>query len=699
MENITPVRRQQNDFLTIPDLWRICVAHWYWFAVSLTVCIAIACYYLAVTPKLYTREAAVMVKQELMGKNAGKNLGGDEFNDIGMVQQTTSVTNIQRRLTSLDVLTEVVRRLGLADNEQEVMRVAQSIKGRVTADLKDDKSTIIYLKYYAPSVTNADNVLNKIVEVFNDKWREGKNEMTANTSRFIQERLSLLENDLGIVDDSISSFKARNKITDLNRVSDIYLQKQSTSEAHILTLTNQRSIALYILSILEDKSTQHQMLPTNSGINNPVAETQINQYNSMLLQLKNNMYNTSDQNPLILKQESELKEVRKNIAATISNHIKSIDIQLSTYQAASGEADNKITQNPNQAKYLLSVEREQKVKESLYLYLLQKKEENEINKTYTSNITQFIDMPHGSAIPTSPKSRNVLLAAILLGVIFPVSILFVRESMNSTIRSKHDIERKTSLLLLGEIPMYREKKGWLSRLMPVGRKRLKNIIVVASDKSDMVNDAFRILRSKLEFMTSRHSSKNIYTITSDYAGSGKTFISTNLSLVMAIKGHNVLLIDGDLRHASASHHFNCTESGLADYLNEEVTDIDSLLVKHPDYPSLSILPVGTIPPNPTELLSGERFAQMLNEMRARFDFIIIDCPPNENMADASIIESHADRTLFVVRAGVYERKHIYDLEADVLNGKHKNLTIILNGTEMLNSGNVRYNYGYYGSNR
>lgn len=694
MENLTPMRKQQTDIITIADLWHICMAHWYWFVISLIICIGMACYYLAVTPNLYTREAAIMVKQEMMGKNAGKNLGGDEFNDIGMVQQTTNVINVQRQLVSLDVLTEVVQRLNLADNDLETMRVAQSIQGRLTAEMVDDKSTIINLKYIAPSPTNAENVLNAVVQVFNDKWKEGKNEMTTNTSQFIEERLALLENDLGNVDDSISSFKARNKITDLNRVSDIYLQQQSTSEAQILTLTNQRSIASYILSILEDKSTQHQMLPTNSGINNPVAESQINQYNSMLLQLKNNMHNTSDQNPLILKQESDLTDVRKNITATINNHIKSIDIQLHSYQTASGEANSKITQNPNQAKYLLSVEREQKVKESLYLYLLQKKEENEINKTYTSNITQFIDMPHGSDLPTSPNNRNVLLAAILLGIIFPVIILFVRESMDNTVRNKHDIERKTTLALLGEIPLYQSRRSWWTRLLGRKHQKLKNQLVVTVDKSDMINEAFRMVRSKIEFMTSRQNNKNVYIVTSDIAGAGKTFISTNLAMVMAIKGHKVLLIDGDLRRASASHIFGCTSEGLADYLSEQVTDIETLLVPHTEYPTLKILPVGTIPPNPTELLSNERFPQLLDQLRDEFDYIIIDCPPSETLADAGIIETYSDRTLFVIRAGMFKRTSIYNLEEDAVNAKHNNLTLILNGSETASHYGKYYGYGY-----
>lgn len=697
MESVKNTRRQTEDFLTIQDLWYLCLGHLHWFLMSFVVCIGLACYYLIVTPNVYTREAAILVKQEVQGKNAGKSANGEEFNDLGMVQQITSVNNVQRQLSSLEVLTEVVRRMGLAENKRDVMREAQYIQHNLKTEIDGDKSTIINLKFTALSPEYAETVLSTIVDVYNEQWIRNKNEMTANTSRFIEERLSLLEYDLGNVDDSISNFKARNKITDLDRVSDIYLQQQSASDAQILSLTNQRAMASYILGILKDKDSQHQLLPTNSGINNSVAESQITQYNNMLLILKNNMYSTSGQNPLIIKQESDLTDIRNNIVATINNQIKSIDIQLKTYQTASGEASSKITQNPNQAKYLLSIERDQKVKESLYLYLLQKKEENEISMTYTSCNTQMIDMPHGSEEPTSPSKRNVLLGAILLSLLVPIAVLFARESMNNSVRDKYDIERKTNLSLIGEIPEYVPDNVKTNKLFrKFRREKNDNVtsVVVAPDRRDIVNEAFRIIRSNLEFMTSHHGSKNVYVVTSDYEGSGKTFVSTNLSTALAIKGHKVLLIDGDLRHASASHRMECQKKGLADYLSEKYSSVDEVIMQHKDYPTLSILPVGNIPPNPTELLSSTRFGEMLDELRPQYDFIIIDCPPAETLADVSIIERHADRTLFIVRAGMFDRKRIYDLEEDAQNGKYKNLSLILNVSNVGSRYSYRGRYGY-----
>lgn len=719
MENRQPVHKPTEDFITITDLWHLCLAHWNWFVVSLFICIGGASYYLAVTPNQYTREAAILVKQDKQN-NTTKNSDNEVLNDVSVVQQQTNVPNVQRQLVSLEVLSEVARRLKMANTDASCLKQAQGLSKRLKVKVEDDKASIINLSIIDTSPVMAEKILSTTVQVFNEKWLADKNRISATTSAFIQDRLHLLERELGGVDDSISSFKARNKITDIDRISDIYLQQQSNSDAQILTLSNQKSMAVYIIGLLRDRDSQHQLLPTNSGINNSVAEAQITQYNNLLLQLKSSMYNTSSQNPLIIKQEAELSDIRKNIVATINNHIKALDIQLQSYMNVSGEANSKITKNPQHAKHLLSVEREQKVKESLYLYLLQKKEENEISTTYTSYITEMIDPPHGSEDPTAPNSRNVLFAAILMALLIPTVILFIRENMDNTVRDKFDIERKSNLTLIGEVPLYRYdrikkkavaapkfKVATLSDIFSLHKKEEKNNpLVVQPDKQDIVNEAFRVIRTNLEFMTSKQGEKNVYIVTSSYEGSGKTFVSMNLALALAIKGKRVLLVDGDLRHASASHHLHCPKIGFADYLAGKEDDFDRLIVSASDtlesflheradeVSSLHILPVGTVPPNPTELLASERLEQLISVMRPQYDFIIIDCPPAESLADTGIIERHADRTLFVLRAGLFERKRIEDLEADAQNGKFKHMSVILNGAKFGGRYGNRYGYRY-----
>lgn len=695
MDNIETAHKTSNDdFVTIPDLWHICVAHWNWFAASLIISLGIACYYLKVSPNIYTRSVSVLVKQETQGKTTNnKNNGDNDFNDIGLVTQNTNVANVERQFTSLQVLVEVAKRTMHPRNDREALHMAESIKSKLKTNIENDKSTIISIEYSAPSTDEADRVLSSIVTVYNEQWMEDNNMIAINSSHFIEDRLQLLRKDLGNIDDSISKFKKQHNITDLEHVSDIYLQQQSQSDADIMRLSSQRSMAQFIYNILKDKAKKHQLLPTNTGLNN-VLQEQINQYNSMLLQLKNSLTATSSQNPLIIKQEAELDELRHNILSTIDNQIKVLSIQIGAMQGYNEEVNSKISSNPNQAKHLASVEREQKVKESLYLYLLQKKEENQISLTYSSKNTQMIDMPHGSEMPTSPKKSLILFSAILFAIIAPTIILFVRESFDNSVRCKVDIEHRTSLSLIGDIPLYQQKnKRNIIDILIGKRKPNKNMLVVEPDKQDVVNEAFRYVRSNLEFMTTNRNTNNVYIITSNNAGTGKTFITTNLAVSLAIVGKRVLLIDGDLRHASASRMFHTKNKGLADYLAEQETNFENLLYHSEKYDTLDVMPVGTIPPNPTELLSNKRMQTLIDDMRSHYDFILIDCPPAEALADTGIIEQYADRTLFVMRAGMFDRRNISDLDTDVENGKFKHMSIILNASQL--GGRYRYYHGSY----
>lgn len=706
MEANNTLRNKQEEFITISDLWHLSVTHWRWFILSLVVMLGLAAYYLRTTEKMYTREAAILVKLETKGQNTtSKN--GDEFNDIGLVQQSTNISNVQRHMLSLDVMMAVVEKLNLGKGK-EVLPKAERILKRMNAKAEDDKSTIINIKYTDANPQRAEKILNTLVQVYNEKWLQEKNQIAANTSRFIDERLALLSKELGTVDDSISVFKSRNQITDLERVSDIYLEKQTRSEAEILSLNNQKAMAEYIRSILRGKSTTHQLLPTNSGINNTVAEAQISQYNAQLLQLNSHLAYTSDQNPLIGNMEKELTTLRNNILSTIDNQIQTLNIQLNTLYGYSGETQSKITSNPNQAKKLTSVQRQQKVKESLYLYLLQKKEENELSLTYTSYNTQLIDIPHGSNNPTSPNSRNIIFAAVFMALLIPVAILFLRENMDTTVRSRQDIERKTTLPLIGEIPFYSKEMDKPFASKPIGifnrfkqpfRQYRTRPEVVAPDRQNLVNEAFRLIRTNIEFMTDEKShTNNVYIVTSSYPGSGKTFISMNLSIVMALMGKRVLFIDSDLRHASASSAWNCKGClGLSDYLSAKVDDISSVIVQHSEYPTLSIIPVGTIPPNPVELLSSNKLKSLIEQLRTEFDYIFIDCPPSENLADTAIIERIADRTLFVIRAGLFGRDKLEYLEEESRSGKYKHLSLILNCGKQ-NKRYQKYGYGYSYSN-
>lgn len=445
-----PVPKPEEDYITIVDLWRLCVANYWWFIITVFITIAAAIYYLVITPNQYTREAAILVNQEAPGKNTA-SIDGNNFSTIGLVQQPTNLSNVQRHIASLDILMAVADRLHLASPDS-ILRKAQGMQKRLKVELEDEKSTIINLKYQGSSTDEADRILYTLVEVYNEKTDQKKHLVNQHTSAFIDQRLHLLQSELDNIDDSISSFKSHNLITNLDQVSDIALKHQDQAEAQVFKLSNQKAVSQYIDDLLSESTKTHKFLPANSGTGSSVIETQIAQYNALLMQYNSHRSYTTTQNPVIAEYSAQLNDMRGNIKRSVEGHINSLDAQLQKLLSYGGEAESRIASNPEQAKRIAAVERQQKVKESIFLYLLQKKEENEMNMTYTSQATELIDVPHGSDSPTSPNKRNVILSAIVLGLVVPVITLFIRESILPAERrlstrrkkKKHPIDQKIS---------------------------------------------------------------------------------------------------------------------------------------------------------------------------------------------------------------------------------------------------------------
>ena len=691
------MNKTNESFLTIADLWHLCVAHWRWFVASVLFCLLIAVRYLIVTPFLYTRTASIILKEENLGENV-TDKNSKDFNQIGFVRQKTNISDVVRHITSLEILLEVVNRLNPNStlNEYEKFDMAVDMQSRLTAEVVEENSSIIDLTYSDYSTKEAAQTLELIIQVYNDKWLQEKQKVIQNTSQFIDSRLELLERELNIVDDSISTYKSRFGITDLQRVSDVYLQQQSRTDADLLRLTNEKAMAEYIRSLLDDKSAQNQLLLVNSGINNSLIESQITLYNSTLLQMQSHMEYTTGQNPLMMNLEKELNSLRKNIYANVSNHIRTIDIQIRSLQDYHEETTSKIISNPTQAKHLISIEREQKVKESLYMFLLQKKEENEISLTYKTAPSQIIDFPYGSGKPTKPNRIGVLFAAILLGILMPLTFLFLHATFDDSVRDRYDIERNCDIPFLGEIPYSGREHSLESLLMRFGkgRKAKSSGIVVGYDMLNASNEAFRVLRNNMDtsfagsFLNNGGTS---YLIKSTQIEVGKTFVAMNLALTRAIGGERVLFIDGDLRQASASRLWRTPLLGLTDYLSGEENDYRKLLWHPEGYPTLDVLPAGALPTNPTELLKTPLLDQLLLTAKEDYDCIIIDSPTSGMLADADIIERAVDCTMFVIRAGRFNRNHLNEIgQVQAANSDSKLQYIILNGVSI----DARYGYTY-----
>ena len=574
-------------------------------------------------------------------------------------------------------------------SKSNMLSTANRYAQHLSVSLSEEKSSVVDLSFSDVSTQRAEDVLNTLISVYNENWIKDKNQIAISTSMFINDRLAVIEQELGNVDEDISSFKSKNLLPNVEAASSMYMQQSSEATSQLLVLNNQLYMARYIHNYMTSNNGKNQLLPANSGIESPSIENQISEYNTAQLQRNNLVANSSEQNPLVIDLDQSLQSMRKAIITSIDNFIVTLNTQIKSVQQEEQQTTSRIAASPTQAKYLLSVERQQKVKEALYLFLLQKREENELSQAFTAYNTRIITPPYGKMIPTAPVKKNILMVAIALGLLIPVIIIFIMENMNTRVRGRKDIENLT-LPFVGEIPLsYHKKKRLLFR-----KPQPESYSIVVKEKNrNVINEAFRVIRTNLEFMQGKNEYSPIIMVTSMNPGSGKTFITMNLATSLAIKGKKVLSIDLDLRKASLSTYIQSPSKGVTNYLIGQVNTYDEVIVKGNTHPNLDILPVGTIPPNPTELLFENHLEQMLSELKNQYDYIFIDCPPVEIVADTSIINKYVDQTLFVIRAELLERVMLPEIEKFYQTHKYKNMFLLLNGTT---DAYTRYGYHKYG---
>ena len=621
------------------------------------------------------------------------------------------VTAYVDSLTSTPIGTLVVRQLVPSDTTVlgkpvYVSRSGYSAAGKAYAKKlvvgqSDDESTVIDLSIEDVSPQRAEDLLNTVIAIYNENWIKDKNQVAVSNSMFIEDRLAVIEQQLGTVDEDISAYKSEHLLPDVQSAATMYMTQSSEADAQLLELNIQLSMARYILNYMMSGSGENQLLPTNSGIESSGIEQQIAEYNNLQLQRNNLVANSSVSNPLVVDMDNSLKAMRGAIVTSINNHIATLGTQIEAIENSAMQTSQRIAAAPGQGQYLLSVERQQKVMESLYLFLLQKREENELSQAFTAYNTRIINPPSGDPAPTSPSRNKVLMIAFVLGLLIPMGVIMLREMLNTRRRGRKDLEQLT-VPFAGEIPLVGEDKK--NHLLPDFLRKADvdggvREIVVRHASRNMINEAFRVLRTNMEFMLASSRGKaEICVFTSFNVGSGKTFISINAAACFALKGRKVLAIDCDLRKASLSAYAGSPSRGLSDYLAGRADDISRLIVSVEDHKGLDILPVGTMPPNPAELLADPAFAELMESLRAKYDYIFVDCPPIDIVADTQVVEKIADRTFFVVRAGLLEREMLPVLQKAYEEQRLKSMSVILNGTESAGGSYGRYSYGYgYGS--
>ena len=579
---------------------------------------------------------------------------------------------------------------------------AQMYGSRISAAQEEDTKSIIDIKCVDNSISRAENILRTIVSIYGEQWVKNRNQISVSTNEFIKERLAVIEKELGTVDRDIAGYKSAHAMPSVAAVAGQAMEQENAANQERQVLNNQLYMVRYVRNYVTDPAHDKQLIPANSGIGNRSVETQIAAYNEKLLQRNNLVANSSEQNPLVADLDNSLNELRAGIVTSLDNTQTTLNAQLGTVQSIHSQAIGKLAANPQQANYLLSSERQQKVKESLYLFLLQKREENELSQAFTAYNTRTIAEPWGSNRPISPNRNRILLIAFAIALAIPAAWFILREVSNTKVRGRKDLENLT-IPFVGELPLWKPQQGEESI-------DASNHFVVRQHSRDITNEAYRVVRTNLEFMVSGQSEKgggHIIMLTSFNPGSGKTFITANLGASFAIRESRVICIDLDLRRGSLSEFVDNPKKGLTSYLSGQIDNYQELIVHHTltsndsdaddESPTriLDVLPMGKVPPNPTELLYSPKLKPMLDELRQHYDYVFVDCPPVEIVADATIISREADLTLFVVRAGLLERSMLPELQKNYDDKRYNNMAMLLNGTDAEHTyGYHRYGYGY-----
>ena len=717
-QNIIQPSDERDDGVSLRDVLIECASRWRWYVVTVTVALIVGVLYVKKTQPVYKRDASIMVLERNRKPTIINELLND-YMDFGFFSDNTNVNNViaaikspdrggvkmsgfvknGKELHSPDLTCNVgqtvntpLGRLTIKstshysgvspDNDEIDVRktakraAANRFLGGLSVEIGDKKSTILDLSYRDVSGERAEDILSAVIDIYNKVWMKNRNEVTAGATRFLDERLAIIERELDSVDTDISKYKSDNLLPDIEKAYSLSMERADKNSAILLGLNTQLSVAGYIRDFIAARVNTNQLIPVNVGLDNDKIDALIDKYNALQLERNKLVANSGEGNPLIKDMDSQLAQMRRSVLNSLNNLMVSLSTHIGHLQNYEQKTNTDISTNPTQAKVLLSVERQQKVKEALYLFLLQRREENQLSQSFNADNTQIIKSPSGSDVPLAPKTGMIMLVALVVGLALPTGVVYLLETTNNKVRGRKDVEERVTAPLVGEIPLVEDERRGVMSLKPQPAKDYG--VVVEHGNHDVINEAFRIMRTNIEFLNAPGSGASVQMMTSYNTGSGKTFLTLNLASCLAIKEKRVLVVDCDLRTAALSRYADSQKPGLSDYLGRHIDDVDTIIHHIKVCPGLDILPSGTIPPNPAELLASDRFAALLQVLRTRYDYIFIDCPPIDAVADTSIISHYVDRSLFVVRAGKLERAMLDDLEKLYRSGRLNNLAVILN---------------------
>ena len=560
-------------------------------------------------------------------------------------------------------------------NHKRKESVVADYRSAMTVSLYKKESNIISIstKSYNPERDKA--LIYQLIQQYNTNAIMDKNMIATNTAAFIDERLDIITAELSDAEEAVSTYKEQNNIADLQTQASLFLQANSAEQRQMAEVETQLSLIEYIDEFLRDETKKENLIPANIGVTDASLSGSLNEYNALQLQRMRIQRTATEDNPVIEQMNAQLASMRQNIIATVASVRESLQIRKRNLQIQEAKFDSQIQNAPEKQREYVRVVRQQQIKESLYLYLYQKREENALMLAATATPAKIIEMPEVDLSSRSPNLLKLMIICILAGLILPAIVLYLVRLFSNKIDDAKEFERQIKAPLIGQLV-----------------KNSRNAhIAIHEGESTVSAELFRLIRTNLKFVIPANTKSPVVLVTSCINGDGKSYVSSNTALSLAMLGKKVVLVGMDIRKPMLATYFNLNTKGhLTDYLAEPEVALDDIIVPSGEHKNLDLIPCGTIPPNPAELLQTDRVEELFKELRKRYDYIIVDTAPVALVSDTYQLDRVADVTLFVVRYKYTPADMIEYINNVIDQQRMHNVAVVLNGVKSSRTG---YGYG------